>query len=457
MELRLLNVLIAICSVALVESSGGHPSKMKMDFGINLPSMSFNLPGMAMPKMKITAVVNRSKPKKPMKIELPAISLSAKSLENEYGGGYGGGGGGGYGSGGQAYGGSSGGGEYSSGGGGGGGDGWDSNSYASENEEEYSSEGGEDGYNEGGHEGGEYNNQGGEYNQGSEYKDGHGNDGGYQQNGGSGGEGGYGSHKSHPEGNYNNQNGGEGANYAPQAYGNQNAGYSAPQNTQAGYNNNYGQQANNQVQGYGNGNNYHQPPSENYVQPPQHQNVPNNHNGGMNYQPLPMQAHNGNNAEYQNAGNNQAGYGANNYNGNQAYADPQILKYGPPRQEYSHEAGAYHGYNQKPNYAHNHYAPLHYGPNYAEHKELIVYGKKPKKVHIYDDYQYKPKYQAQPQYQVATAPAQYGRRYDQGNNNYNNNDKGYNQNYNNVKPYSSTIVEKSSWKPMAGSSYYGYQ
>lgn len=115
---------------------GGHANNMKVDFGINLPSMSFNLPGMALPKMKITAVVNKSKPKRPMKIELPAISLSAKSLEDQYGGGYGGGSGGGYSGGGGGYSGGGGGESYGSGGH----DGWDSNSYASENEEEYDGE-----------------------------------------------------------------------------------------------------------------------------------------------------------------------------------------------------------------------------------------------------------------------------------------------------------------------------
>lgn len=131
-------------------------------------------------------------------------------------------------------------------------------------------------------------------------------------------------------------------------------------------------------------------------------------------------------------------------------------------QQQSGYAGQNGGYNQGggDNYANNNgggYGQSNYGPNYAEGKELYVYGQTPKKVRFYPD-----KYQSSG--------------YNNGQNN--NNNYGQQQGYGQSTDYaansptsvtlstgyksqsqstSSSPTSNSSWKPVPGSSYYGYQ
>ncbi|XP_053210126.1 putative mediator of RNA polymerase II transcription subunit 26 [Panonychus citri] len=139
-------VFLSVILIVFVDASSG--PKLKVNFGLNLPGLSFKLPSMSLPKMKITAVIARSQPKRPMRIQLPSISLHAKSLEDTWGNEGGGNGGGGYDNG---YSNQGEGNNYGNNGGNGNGGGWSNNgggnnidegkpyetAYASSNEEEF--------------------------------------------------------------------------------------------------------------------------------------------------------------------------------------------------------------------------------------------------------------------------------------------------------------------------------
>ncbi|XP_015787150.1 GATA zinc finger domain-containing protein 14-like [Tetranychus urticae] len=76
-------VLLSLIQFIII-TDASHSPKLKVNFGVNLPALSFKLPSMSLPKMQITAVIKGSRPK-PMNIQLPAISLHAKSLEDTWG------------------------------------------------------------------------------------------------------------------------------------------------------------------------------------------------------------------------------------------------------------------------------------------------------------------------------------------------------------------------------------
>ncbi|XP_074598029.1 uncharacterized protein LOC141852796 [Brevipalpus obovatus] len=64
---------------------GNHGSRLKVDFGVNIPSMTFKLPTFNFPRLKLTAVIHRpaNHQAQPMKLTLPAISLNAQSADEE--------------------------------------------------------------------------------------------------------------------------------------------------------------------------------------------------------------------------------------------------------------------------------------------------------------------------------------------------------------------------------------
>uniref|UniRef100_T1JWP4 Uncharacterized protein n=1 Tax=Tetranychus urticae TaxID=32264 RepID=T1JWP4_TETUR len=80
------HIFIVICLTDVKWTTHCSPSNVKLDFGINLPPMTFRMPSFNFPKLKVTAVIHGSKqPRQHNRITLPAISVNAQSLEPDTG------------------------------------------------------------------------------------------------------------------------------------------------------------------------------------------------------------------------------------------------------------------------------------------------------------------------------------------------------------------------------------
>lgn len=85
MCLQLCIYFTALLITILISNEFALSSRLKVDFGVNIPSMTFKLPSFSFPKLKLTAVIHRPKgrPAEPMKLTLPAISLNAQSGDED--------------------------------------------------------------------------------------------------------------------------------------------------------------------------------------------------------------------------------------------------------------------------------------------------------------------------------------------------------------------------------------